>query len=78
MGDYNVYRERERLAIIPGDSDRRGDPSGKAGVLEEVQGPGDLSPELMSGGCEIRSKTCSSFWCLSRDNFVSVTSARSR
>jgi hypothetical protein len=36
------------------------------------------STELKSGGCEIRSKTCSSFWCLSRDNFVSVTSARGK
>jgi hypothetical protein len=70
VDDFIECREREETTIIPGNLDRRGDPSGEAGVLEEVQGPGNLSPELKSGGCEIRSKTCSSFWSLSRDNFV--------
>jgi hypothetical protein len=46
---------------IPGSSDRCGDPSGEAGMLEEVQERGNPSPELRlaaarsSRGCFRRS-----------------------
>jgi hypothetical protein len=41
-----VYREREGSTTLPGDADRRGDPSGETGVLEMVQRPGNSSPEF--------------------------------
>jgi hypothetical protein len=50
------------MTTIPGSSDRRGNPSGEASVLEEVQGLGNLSPELGTGSGKIWTWTCLTLW----------------
>jgi hypothetical protein len=52
--DSIVYRGRKGSVTLLGDVDRRGDPGGETGMLEEVQGPGDFAPEFASGAARFR------------------------
>jgi hypothetical protein len=45
-GDLNTYRERGKVAIIPGDLGGRGGPGGESFELEEVLVPGNFSPKF--------------------------------